>query len=174
MYNKNMSEIKRPMREDASQRQSVLSTQPTFIKRRSGENYQGLKLIFVLLTRIVVVACLVYGFVFFYSTNKTFKNETDWQAVFLNDGQVYFGKVIYENRLNVILENIYYLQNPGSLQQGENNLNKQSGEIVLIKLGSEIHGPTDRMKINRENVLFVEDLKDDSKIVDAIKLHAAK
>lgn len=107
-------------------------------------------------------------------SGKKAGNSVDWQAVFLSDGQVYFGKVASENDREVILKNIYYLQTPGSLQQGGDSLNKQKGEISLIKLGGEIHGPQDEMRINREQVLFIEDLKDDSQVVEAIKRHIEK
>ena len=38
----------------------------------------------------------------------------------------------------------------------------------LIKLGNEIHGPLDSMLINRDHVVIIEDLKDDSRVVQAI------
>ncbi|HPI67260.1 MAG TPA: hypothetical protein PKZ16_01835 [bacterium] len=103
-------------------------------------------------------------------TKPMTENKTEWQAIFLADGQVYFGKVTTENSRTIIIKNIYYLQTPGVIQQGGgDNINKQGTEISLIKLGNEVHGPTDEMRINRQQVLFVEDLKDDSKIVKAIK-----
>jgi hypothetical protein len=40
--------------------------------------------------------------------------------------------------------------------------------INIVKLGGELHGPTDEMRINRDTVLFIEDLKSDSKVVSAI------
>jgi len=38
----------------------------------------------------------------------------------------------------------------------------------VIKLGGEVHGPQDRMQINRQHILFVENLQDESKVVQAI------
>jgi hypothetical protein len=38
----------------------------------------------------------------------------------------------------------------------------------LIKLGGELHGPTDTMQINRDQILLIEDLRTDSNLVAAI------
>jgi hypothetical protein len=101
-----------------------------------------------------------------------------YQSVFLTNGQVYFGKITYYDSSYVELSDIYYLQVIPVLQQGEennqnNNKNpqEQKSELSLVKLGNELHGPTDRMIINRDQVVFVEDMKDDSKVTDAIRRH---
>ena len=44
----------------------------------------------------------------------------------------------------------------------------QQPEFTLIKLGGELHGPKDQMTINRNQILFIEELKADSKVVTAI------
>lgn len=41
-------------------------------------------------------------------------------------------------------------------------------DVNLVKLGEELHGPNDRMKINKSQILFTESLRDDSKVVKAI------
>jgi hypothetical protein len=43
-----------------------------------------------------------------------------------------------------------------------------------VKLGNEMHGPQDQMFIRNEHVLFVENLKDDSKVVQAIQQHQSQ
>jgi len=96
--------------------------------------------------------------------------DKDYQAVFLSNGQVYFGKVEKNNKAEVVLEDIYYLQVTRPLQQtqeGQEQANPQ-GELSLVKLGNELHGPTDAMHINRDQILFIEDLKDDSNVFQAI------
>ena len=40
--------------------------------------------------------------------------------------------------------------------------------MQLIKLGSEIHGPDDEMIINKDQVLFFENLKTDSTVAKSI------
>jgi len=100
-------------------------------------------------------------------------DQGKYQAVFLTNGQVYFGKVASHEGNYVELDDIYYLQVKPVLQQGDNgndnkNPQEQKTELSLVKLGNELHGPLDRMMINRDQVVFIEDLKDDSKVTDAI------
>ena len=72
-----------------------------------------------------------------------------------------------DDPLEMLSKNIFYLQNKEALQQGA--LTKtQTGDVALIKLGNELHGPMDEMRVNRNQVLFIEDMKADSKIVKAI------
>lgn len=103
-------------------------------------------------------------------------DQGKYQAIFLTNGQVYFGKINSSNNTYVELVDIFYLQVKPVLQQGDegnDNTNKnpqdQKTELSLVKLGNELHGPLDRMMINKDQVVFVEDLKDDSKVTEAIK-----
>jgi len=102
---------------------------------------------------------------------KTFFKKTvseTYQAYFLVNGQVYFGKNAEKKDGITILKNVYYLQviDDKSLQNQEN----PSGQsrLSLIKLGSELHGPTDTLYINNSQVLFYEDLRPDSKVLQSI------
>lgn len=97
-------------------------------------------------------------------------NEDAWQAVFLTNGQVYFGKLETINRNFVVLTNIYYLQVSRPLQQPENaQQDEQQPNLNLIKLGDELHGPEDAMYIERKNIMFWENLKNNSNVVRAIE-----
>lgn len=97
------------------------------------------------------------------------KNSGDWQAVFLSNGQVYFGQASSMNSDTITVKNIYYLQVTQALQPDGTPATEQQGELSLVKLGNELHGPKDEMKINRDHVLFIEDLKSDGKVVKAIE-----
>lgn len=90
-----------------------------------------------------------------------------YQAVFLSNNQVYFGRLSGLGTSFPVLKEIYYLQVSQVLQPKTPNQPQQ--QINLVKLGGELHGPEDAMKINREHILFVEDLKMDSQVVNAIK-----
>mgnify|MGYP001566602285 CR=1 FL=1 len=90
-----------------------------------------------------------------------------YQAVFLTNNQVYFGRLSNQSSKFANLKDVYYLQ----ITQAQ-NLQTSSGatspNINLVKLGGELHGPTDKMEINRDHILFVETLKADSRVVTAI------
>ncbi len=103
----------------------------------------------------------------------TGSNISNYSAVFLTNGQVYFGQIKSESDKEVIIDDIYYLQVNQQVQQQDTNSKNPtpspSTDIQLVKLGNELHGPNDRMRINRDQVLFTESLKNDSKVVTAIK-----
>jgi len=122
---------------------------------------------------IVVLALLILIMAnFLFSADTSFSRLLNWvnpskyQAVFLSNNQVYFGKVVDVNKDTMILEDIYYLRVSQALQTGEG---ETSPDFSLVKLGNEIHGPQDRMNINLKHILFVEDLKTDSKVMQAIR-----
>lgn len=94
-------------------------------------------------------------------------NSKEYQAIFLNNGQVYFGKITELNSNYMVLKNIFYIENnagsPTSTTTGQNT------NYTLRKLGTnELHAPQDKMVINRETVTFWENLKDSSQVVTKI------
>lgn len=89
-----------------------------------------------------------------------------WQAVFIDNGQVYFGHIRSATRHEMVITDIYYMQVKENQYLTPENL---SGEISLAKLGNELHGPKDRMYISAVHVVFTENLKNDGDVVRAIK-----
>lgn len=93
------------------------------------------------------------------------------QAVFLNGGQVYFGNIKELNDKYVQMNNIYYLRVNQTVQPNQTTAAGQAqaqNDISLVKLGCELHGPADEMQINREQVIFWENLKDDGQVAKAV------
>jgi hypothetical protein len=78
-------------------------------------------------------------------------NPNKYQAVFLNNGQVYFGKLTAPGGDFYYLRHVYYLQS----QASRRGIASQS---KLIKLTTDINAPEDLMVINRSDILFVENL----------------
>lgn len=142
--------------------------QPTSHPRRNKRRALG----FVALGIAVVV---LVGLIFLGSTllprttaggMKDVKTD-QYQAVFLNNNQVYFGKITTINDKSIVLTDIYYLQVQQGVQPEEKTQDNQ--QLSLAKLGGELHGPEDTMFINPQQVLFWENLKNDGKVVQAIK-----
>lgn len=92
-------------------------------------------------------------------------DTSKYQAVFLNGGQVYFGKVTTTNNEFMKLNDIYYLR---VNQQVQPNGQTTNGDVQLVKLGCELHGPQDQMVINRDQIIFWENLKDDGQVAQAV------
>lgn len=126
---------------------------------------------YVLFAIIVgLVILLLAGAAYFLFAKQGLSAEGEYQAVFLSNGQVYFGQLEEMNDRYVEMNDIYYLQLKESLQ-GENGSSIEQPDLSLAKLGNELHGPEDKMYINRDHILFIENLKEDSKVVEAIKNH---
>ncbi|MBI5369638.1 hypothetical protein HZA85_00370 [Candidatus Uhrbacteria bacterium] len=115
----------------------------------------------------VIVILIVAGAIWWFTGGRgigaiqSTKSES-YQAVFLDNGQVYFGRLTTQKDGFDTLTEVFYLQT-GSVELD------QQGNLQLTKLGNEAHGPKDEMKINREHILFIENMKDDSKVASAIK-----
>ncbi|HEV2412966.1 MAG TPA: hypothetical protein VGS28_04170 [Candidatus Saccharimonadales bacterium] len=122
---------------------------------------------------VIVVVVLVAGFMWWKNANPASGiNTGEFQAIFLTNGQVYFGKLTDTNNTYVKMTDIYYLQVQQSVQpQGGTSSNSK---ISLTKLGNELHAPEDAMYIARDQVLFWENLKSTGKVVQAIDTYQAQ
>lgn len=87
-------------------------------------------------------------------------------AVFLDNGQVYFGKVAKQTENEIVLDYVFYLKADTDLSSPDNEL--PNANLSLVKLGNEIYKPQDRMLINRSHVLFLEEMRPGSEIMQAI------
>lgn len=129
------------------------------------------KILFVVFS--VLVAILIVGVIVSIFTTKDSTTsqiqKNQYQAVFLNssDGQVYFGKLSVLNSRYYKLTDIYYVR-VQQVQPDKNN-SATTSSISLAKLGNEIHGPEDVMYVNRDSVMFWENLKEGGQVVKAIR-----
>lgn len=116
-----------------------------------------------------LVIATVLGMAVFRGTSVVSQqpDKKKYQAVFLTNGQVYFGKLKDLGSAYVTLEDVYYIQQAQGAGQSPNP-NAQNN-LSLVQLGKEIHGPEKQMQIASNQVIFWENLKDDGKVVDAIK-----
>lgn len=135
----------------------------------------------MILVAVVVVVLLIVGLVAWMGMKQmsggaaNMVKGNQYQALFLTNGQVYFGKLSDVDNKYVKLSDIYYLQVQQTVQPAQQNNNQNANpQVSLAKLGSELHGPEDTMLVNRDQVLFWENIKDDGKVVQAIKENANK
>ncbi|HPA25445.1 MAG TPA: hypothetical protein PLK76_01665 [bacterium] len=165
----NFSEIKRPnnFNQPLNLQQEKMKSEIKRIEIPPKNNNKGLiKWVVIVIIILLITASIIFSGVF--KDRKLSTNNQEWQAIFLSNGEVYFGKIIKQNIYEIVVNNIFYLQAKDPLQQGA-QIVKQNNDISLIKLGNEIHGPTDEMRFNRSQILFIEDMKNDGRIVKAIK-----
>lgn len=121
----------------------------------------------ILLFAIAILILAIAGLTFFSGNAEGHIVKKDkYQAVFLNNGQVYFGHIHSLNSDFVDLQSIYYLQTNGGSTTDQTS--SSSNNVSLVKLGCELHAPYDQMVINRDQVLFWENLQDSGQVVKAI------
>lgn len=124
---------------------------------------------------LLLIATVTIGYLVYNQASSLSKIDKDsYQAVFLTNGQVYFGELHNTDGSYLELTNIFYLQANQSLQDASKSADPtqvapgSSDGIKLIKLGDELHGPQDHMQISTKQVLFWENLKDNGKVAQAI------
>lgn len=121
---------------------------------------------------IIIIAALVMGFTKLTAAGEVKSGSDQYQAVFLSNNMVYFGKISNVTGEYIKMTDIYYLQ-VNQQQTDQKTQTQQQQQLSLAKLGNELHGPEDAMYINRKEVLFWENLKPEGKVVQAIKNHKA-
>ncbi len=126
---------------------------------------------FALLISIAVLILAVATFAALGSSSSQtrFVDGSKIQAVYISGQNTpYFGRVTVINEKIIRLTNIYYLQVTQPVQP-KNEDTQDQGNIVLRKLGCEIHGPEDVMVINQESVIGWTNLSTDGPVAKLIK-----
>ena len=106
-----------------------------------------------LILAIILLSVLVYATL----GNKVNTIKNPYSAVFLNTGDMYFGKLSRFPKLT--LTDVWYLQ--VSTQEDQTGFN-------LAKFSDALFGPKDKMEINKENVVWISKLTDNSQVVSFI------
>lgn len=93
--------------------------------------------------------------------NKGSESSSEFWAIYLDSGQVFYGKKDKQNQNYVTMTNVFYYQ-PGVRSTSSEN-------IRIIKVGTEIHQPQDYVYVNKQHIERQEQLSSDSKVVKAIE-----
>lgn len=112
---------------------------------------------FIVITIVLVLITIGLAVYMFISQNK----KTDiYSAVYLESGDIYFGKL--HTFPKTYLTDIYLLQ--------KNNAPQTSGTTpyILSKFADSMWGPTDYLALNRDKIIWIGKLKNDSTVVKAI------
>lgn len=166
-FRQNPQTAVRPVTPTASSEMNSAAT------RRSGggDDNKWLRILSAIV--LIGVALLLAALALFFTSSRTGSKESaqinasKYQAVFLNNGQVYFGKIQALTSQYVQLSDIYYLTQ--NTTTGSNGQSEANGNYTLVKLGcQQIHDPYDQMMINRSQVTFWENLQDSGSVVTKI------
>lgn len=109
---------------------------------------------------LVVVLAAVAAIAWQRRIGNRVKFDTPYQAVLLDNNQVYYGKIQGVGTDYPVLTDVFYVQNV---------VNPQTKEVtnVLVRRGKEWHGP-DRMVINSRHIILIEPVSPNSKVAQLI------
>ncbi len=137
-----------------------------------------LKLLYsvLLISGAILIVSIIIGAVFGPKKPEAELVKKDrYQAIFLTGGQVYFGRIDSMNAKYMRLTSIFYLRTSPQVQpNGTDNAAASAPE--LVPLGCELHRPQNEMQINRDQIIFWENLQDESNentVPGAIKKYVA-
>ena len=87
--------------------------------------------------------------------------QTEYQAVFLDNGQIFFGKLENAGSDYPLIRDVFYVQT-------QTKPDTKEVKSILIKRGSEWHGP-DMMYINARHIVAMEPVSPSSRVAQLIK-----
>ncbi len=92
---------------------------------------------------------------------QSFDFKTEYQAVFLTNGQAFVGKLEGAGTDYPLLKDVFYIQS---------SVNQETKQVtsVLVKRGKELHGP-EFMYINARNIVMIEPVAPDSQVARLIR-----
>lgn len=137
--------------------------------RIDGSGLIGKAVVFVLFIVIVF-----FGFSHFSDNQKSepvapvATSETGWYAVKLTNDEMYYGQIDDLGSDPVIVKNVYY--NYDQLNAGDTSESGRADgkNLRLVKRGEEVHGPDGSLSVVRSQVVYMEPMKEDSKVLQAI------
>jgi small nuclear ribonucleoprotein (snRNP)-like protein len=114
-------------------------------------------------TAVIAISLAVLVAVFVYQNalaRAVPELTTPYHAVALTNGQVYFGRIESLDGTYTVLRDVFYIQS---------RVNSETKQVsnLLVKRGGEWHGP-DRMIVNKQHVVLIEPVKDDSQVAKLI------
>jgi hypothetical protein len=115
---------------------------------------------------IIVGLCLVVCMSACKKQEENLSFTTEYQAVFMDNGQVYFGKLEKAGSAQPLLKEVYYI---GQRQEPDG----KGVANILLKRGNEWHGP-DCMYITKSHIVMIEPVSPTSRVAELIKELKAK
>jgi hypothetical protein len=115
----------------------------------------------LLLAAVGLAAVAVCGVAWKLAAPKIVRFETPFQAVLLDNGQVYYGKIQGLGSPFPVLEEIYYVQD-------QVDPDTKQVKHILVRRGNEWHAPN-LMVINSSHIILVEPVTPGSKVAKLIE-----
>ena len=108
----------------------------------------------------IFVALCVSTFLLYGCDNKPIFS-TEYQAVFMDNGRVIFGKMENTDSQYPLVKEVFYIVS-------QTNPETKEVKNILVKQGKELHGPV-MTYINRQHIVMIEPVSPNSKVAQLIK-----
>ena len=120
---------------------------------------------FVLLGAALVLIIAIVTLLLMKSRPSQQLDSNKYQVVYLTTGQAYFGKLQNTGGDYLVMKSPYSVQN---VANGDNKDTAVS-QTTLVSVSKQVYGPEDSIAIKASQVTFWQNLRDDSKVTQAIK-----
>jgi hypothetical protein len=127
---------------------------------------------------IITLALILMGVKILLSNNSLTEAmpSSTYQAVFLANGQVYFGHLKQINKSYFSLRDVYYIREDiaGQSETADEtdaanpDTTTPQTAFSVVRLGEEIHQPQNALILNADQIVFWENLQTDSRVISAI------
>lgn len=107
----------------------------------------------------IILTILVIWYVF-----SSFAQASAWKAIFLDNGQVYFGKgwwLPFSSTMS--LTHVHYLRTQPSASG-----TSSTPDAVIVSLKDDPYGPQALMEVNKTHIQYIEYLRSDSALTVAL------
>lgn len=129
----------------------------------------GLKQFFLqpgILTLTVIIILIGALIAILYLTSRGEPiNRSGYQVVYMATGQAYFGRLQNDRGTYLVLKEPYSAQD---VTAKDNDTKAAETSTTLLKVSQQQYGPEDTMSLKSDQVLFWQNLRDDSKVTQAI------
>ncbi len=135
----------------------------------------------VLIAIIAYGVYMAYQYYFRKSSNSittsspirsSFFSDT-YHAVFLDNNDVYFGKITRRDVSFVTLDNTFYLRVTQVQQKDKDGKMVDVPSFNIIKLGAELHKPTSKIELQVNKIISIQELDVASEVVKVISEYKA-
>lgn len=123
---------------------------------------------------IFIIAVVSLGSYFAYinyfskpetTTPKASIFDDKFFGVFLDTGDVYFGKLSNRESAFVTVDEAFYLRVTENTEKDKSGKPIGAPQLNLIKLGTEMHKPTGKIEIQRTHIVSIQELSADSEVI---------
>lgn len=139
----------------------------------SGGVFLSKKHLMIIAFAMSVAFVALIGLVLFVPPAQRIDTNT-YQVVYLANGQAYFGKLQNTNGRFLVMKTPYTMQDVKTPSQEVVDADtaketEPQTSTTLIKVSGQVYGPDESIALKAEQVVFWQNLRDDSKVSQALR-----